>query len=140
MTCQLPQVQVQKIRLLFRQQGLGAIRVGTVDDYQGQVMASTLEKGPSCCLIGPCLHCPFVCRPIRLAVALPCIEPGPVGPIWPSGCCAGGAHHLHLYGAFAARDATARVCSQVAITAGATAAALRPGGLASRVLAEPKAL
>ena len=30
-------VQVQKIRLLFREQGLGAIRVGTVDDYQGQV-------------------------------------------------------------------------------------------------------
>jgi len=28
---------VQKIRLLFRQRGLGAIRVGTVDDYQGQV-------------------------------------------------------------------------------------------------------
>jgi hypothetical protein len=30
-------LQVQKIRLLFRERGLGAIRVGTVDDYQGQV-------------------------------------------------------------------------------------------------------
>jgi hypothetical protein len=26
--------QVQKIRLLLRQRGLGAVRVGTVDDYQ----------------------------------------------------------------------------------------------------------
>lgn len=28
--------QVQKIRLLLRERGLGAVRVGTVDDYQGQ--------------------------------------------------------------------------------------------------------
>ncbi|GAB4815315.1 hypothetical protein N2152v2_002361 [Parachlorella kessleri] len=28
--------QVQKVRLLLRERGLGAIRVGTVDDYQGQ--------------------------------------------------------------------------------------------------------
>jgi hypothetical protein len=27
-------LQVQKIRLLLRQRGLGAVRVGTVDDYQ----------------------------------------------------------------------------------------------------------
>lgn len=29
-------VQVQKVRLLLRERGLGAVRVGTVDDYQGQ--------------------------------------------------------------------------------------------------------
>ena len=29
-------MQVQKIRLLLRERGLGAVRVGTVDDYQGQ--------------------------------------------------------------------------------------------------------
>ena len=29
-------MQVQKIRLLLRARGLGAVRVGTVDDYQGQ--------------------------------------------------------------------------------------------------------
>jgi hypothetical protein len=38
-------LQVQKIRLLLRQRGLGAVRVGTVDDYQvgrhcGQVAAA----------------------------------------------------------------------------------------------------
>lgn len=42
--------QVQKIRLLFRQRGLGAIRVGTVDDYQGQeeriVFISTVLSRP----------------------------------------------------------------------------------------------
>ena len=27
---------MQKIRLLLRERGLGAVRVGTVDDYQGQ--------------------------------------------------------------------------------------------------------
>lgn len=34
--------QVQKLRLLLRQRGLGAIRVGTVDDYQGQVGSAGL--------------------------------------------------------------------------------------------------
>ncbi len=29
--------QVVKVRLLLRQRGLGAVKVGTVDDYQGQV-------------------------------------------------------------------------------------------------------
>lgn len=32
----LPPCQVQKLRLLLRARGLGAVRVGTVDDYQGQ--------------------------------------------------------------------------------------------------------
>lgn len=35
-SCLLACVQVQKIRLLLRERGLGAVRVGTVDDYQGQ--------------------------------------------------------------------------------------------------------
>ena len=42
--------QVQKIRLLLRQRGLGAIRVGTVDDYQGQeeriIFISTVLSRP----------------------------------------------------------------------------------------------
>ena len=29
-------VQAQKVRQLLRERGLGAVRVGTVDDYQGQ--------------------------------------------------------------------------------------------------------
>ncbi|KAL4430622.1 hypothetical protein ABPG75_005878 [Micractinium tetrahymenae] len=44
--------QVQKIRLLLRQRGLGAIRCGTVDDYQGQderciFISTTLSKPES---------------------------------------------------------------------------------------------
>jgi hypothetical protein len=43
-------LQVQKIRLLLRQRGLGAIRVGTVDDYQGQeeriIFISTVLSRP----------------------------------------------------------------------------------------------
>ncbi|WIA17691.1 hypothetical protein OEZ85_009208 [Tetradesmus obliquus] len=44
--------QVQKIRLLLRQRGLGAVRVGTVDDYQGQeeriiFISTTLSKPES---------------------------------------------------------------------------------------------
>eukprot|EP00877_Chromochloris_zofingiensis_P007320 jgi/Chrzof1/2841/Cz12g00230.t1 len=42
--------QVQKIRLLLRERGLGQIRVGTVDDYQGQeeriVFISTVLSKP----------------------------------------------------------------------------------------------
>ena len=45
-----PAWQVQKIRLLLRQRGLGAIRVGTVDDYQGQeeriIFISTVLSRP----------------------------------------------------------------------------------------------
>lgn len=45
-------LQVQKIRLLLRERGLGAIRVGTVDDYQGQeeriiFISTTLSKPES---------------------------------------------------------------------------------------------
>ncbi|EFN55641.1 hypothetical protein CHLNCDRAFT_133825 [Chlorella variabilis] len=44
------QLQVQKIRLLLRSHGLGAVRVGTVDDYQGQeervVFISTVLSKP----------------------------------------------------------------------------------------------
>lgn len=45
-------MQVQKIRLLLRQRGLGAVRVGTVDDYQGQeeriiLISTTLSKPES---------------------------------------------------------------------------------------------
>jgi putative helicase MOV10L1 len=45
-------LQVQKIRLLLRERGLGAIRVGTVDDYQGQeeriiFISTTLTKPES---------------------------------------------------------------------------------------------
>ena len=36
--------QVQKLRLLFRTRGLGAIRVGTVDDFQGQVSSPTISE------------------------------------------------------------------------------------------------
>ena len=43
--------QVQSIRLLLRQRGLGSVRVGTVDDYQGQeariVFISTTLSKPS---------------------------------------------------------------------------------------------
>jgi AAA domain len=43
--------QVQSIRLLLRQRGLGQVRVGTVDDYQGQeeriVFISTVLTKPS---------------------------------------------------------------------------------------------
>lgn len=47
-----PHPQVQKIRLLLRQRGLGSIRVGTVDDYQGQeeriiFISTTLSKPES---------------------------------------------------------------------------------------------
>ncbi|KAK9825126.1 hypothetical protein WJX81_000626 [Elliptochloris bilobata] len=42
--------QVQKIRLLLRERGLGAVRVGTVDDYQGQeeriILISTVLSRP----------------------------------------------------------------------------------------------
>ena len=42
--------QVQKIRLLLRERGLGAVRVGTVDDYQGQeeriILISTARPAP----------------------------------------------------------------------------------------------
>ena len=42
--------QVQKIRLLLRERGLGAVRVGTVDDYQGQeeriIFISTVLSRP----------------------------------------------------------------------------------------------
>ena len=41
--------QVQKIRLLLRKENLGAVRVGTVDDYQGQeerviIISTTLSN------------------------------------------------------------------------------------------------
>ena len=43
--------QVRSIRILFRQRGLGSVRVGTVDDYQGQeeriVFISTVLSRPS---------------------------------------------------------------------------------------------
>ena len=43
-------MQVQKIRLLLRERGLGAVRVGTVDDYQGQeeriILISTARPAP----------------------------------------------------------------------------------------------
>ncbi len=42
--------QVQRIRLLLRERGLGAVRVGTVDDYQGQeervIVISTARAAP----------------------------------------------------------------------------------------------
>ncbi len=43
--------QVQRIRLLLRERGLGAVRVGTVDDYQGQeervIVISTARAAPA---------------------------------------------------------------------------------------------
>ena len=44
--------QVQKIRKLLRSKGLGAVRVGTVDDYQGQeekvmFISTVVSRAPS---------------------------------------------------------------------------------------------
>lgn len=45
-----PRLQVKKLRLLLRERGLGAVRVGTVDDFQGQeariVFISTVLSRP----------------------------------------------------------------------------------------------
>lgn len=62
--------QVQKIRLLLRERGLGAVRVGTVDDYQGQeeriILISTARPAPfsypSAALTTGRLHCATGCQ------------------------------------------------------------------------------
>ena len=45
--------QVQKIRELLRNRGLSKVRVGTVDDYQGQeeriIFISTVPSTRMCC-------------------------------------------------------------------------------------------
>jgi hypothetical protein len=50
-------VQVQKLRLLLRERSLGAVRVGTVDDYQGQeervIFISTVLTRPESLRRGP---------------------------------------------------------------------------------------
>lgn len=52
--------QVQKIRLLLRERGLGAVRVGTVDDYQGQeerfVFISTVRPSYATLILQECFH------------------------------------------------------------------------------------
>ena len=43
-------MQAQKVRQLLRERGLGSVRVGTVDDYQGQeeriIFISTVRPYP----------------------------------------------------------------------------------------------
>jgi putative helicase MOV10L1 len=64
-------VQVQKIRLLLRERGLGAVRVGTVDDYQGQeerIIFISTARVPS--HRSPAMHaCTHAARPSWLPEA-----------------------------------------------------------------------
>lgn len=46
---------MQKIRLLLRERGLGAVRVGTVDDYQGQEERIIFISTVRCLLLCPSL-------------------------------------------------------------------------------------
>ena len=66
--CACCRAQVQKIRLLLRERGLGAVRVGTVDDYQGQeeriILISTACPAPL-----PALCCS---KHLRTAALLQC--------------------------------------------------------------------
>jgi superfamily I DNA and/or RNA helicase len=94
--------QVQKIRKLLRSKGLGAVRVGTVDDYQGQeeriIFISTVltHKGTvhgSDDHVDPNLA--FLTSAQRFNVATSRAKVGERGPPWRVSCtpphCAGGA-------------------------------------------------
>lgn len=68
--------QVHSIRILFRQRGLGSVRVGTVDDYQGQeeriVFISTVLSRPTSLPSGnlPDTHLGLWNNPKRFNVAI----------------------------------------------------------------------
>ena len=61
--------QVQKVRLLLRERGLGAVRVGTVDDYQGQeeriILISTVRAPVPACPPALCVFSKRSCVCMR---------------------------------------------------------------------------
>ena len=76
-SCKGFDIQVQKIRLLLRSKGLGSVRVGTVDDLQGQeeriIFISTVLSRPETLPAstgGADLHLGFWKNPRRFNVAV----------------------------------------------------------------------